>query len=202
MENAMSQHVTTSRRAVLAGGIALAPAFTATALAKAGCSFPELAAQLSSIYARWKRKYLADEADQAFIDKKIAERTGKPVGWRPDYKDQDFEKWMAVIEDITDEFPDETRVDEHGCDIEWNEIHDVLFDACRDVLAHPAKSVTDLGVQAQAFALANSECFFAYPHDNHSKEARALIVSICRFAGVEPLPGIELAEDDDEAEET
>jgi hypothetical protein len=189
----------TSRRAVLAGAAALPvfalPALSAPAYAATGnVSFPELAARYAAIYPRWLTQSNLDEAHLAKFEAAVTEATGIPRNQQPNFGDEGYEAYSAIRCDLSKTIESDDPVDEHGCSIVWKEIHDEIFPLVREILEQPARSITDLALQAQAFALGHT--FYWIDHrdddDSEGKEVRAIIDSVCKFCGVDPLPGAKL----------
>jgi hypothetical protein len=187
----------TTRRAVLAGAAAI-PALSLPAAAAPECSYPDLAARLAAVRERWLARTMKDEADTAQFEQELAAVTGKPEGYRPDHTDPYFKEHLEIMERITCERPHDDPVDEDGASIAWNEIHDELFPITAAILQQPARSIADLGLQAQAFAL-NTPWYWSTT-EPEDPDARRLVDSICKFAGVDSLPGYDAVPiDDDEA---
>ncbi len=86
------------------------------------------------------------------------ELTGRPRDWHPKYDEPDFEEYDSAFKQARKAVPDHNNpVDESGCSIAWNEVHDELFLVCEEIVEQHAQSAADLGVQAQAYALMRSE---------------------------------------------
>jgi hypothetical protein len=94
--------------------------------------------------------------------------------------------------------------DNHGSDIEWNSIFADLNPLCSEILRRKSKSIADLAIQAQAYALANFGTWFD-PHLDEAElvEARLLVENVCSLTGTEPFPGATVigipADDQEEA---
>lgn len=158
-----------------------------------GSSSPDLSARLEAVRERWRVRHLADRESAAILEARLTAATGLPSDQYPRWDDHSPEAKryralrLAAARELDD--PDTEPCDEHGCSIEWNSIHDEMFSVCLEILKRPALSVADIVLQAQAYALLYSEEWTSEP-TNHG-EARMLIESICRFAGVEALTGVE-----------
>jgi hypothetical protein len=147
-------------------------------------SFPELAARLAAVAARWQRQRALDRADTDKIARLVTEATGTssddaPARGEPGY-DRYEETRRRIVREYDFEFGD--PVDEQGCSIAWNEIDDERFPLVEEILAMPVRSVADIVLQAQAFLLAE-------PFDiANSNLARRLVENILAAAGVKALP--------------
>ena len=190
-------HSTTTRRAVLAGAAVL-PALAiipATALAATGdVSFPELAARYAAIYPRWLTQTTLDVASLDKFENMVGEATDIPRNQQPHFGDEGYEAYSDIRSVLAKTTKDDTPVDEHGCSIVWKEIHDEIFPLVREILEQPARSIADLALQAQAFALGHTFYWIdgLADDDSEGKEVRAIIDSVCKFCGVDPLPGAKL----------
>ena len=189
----------TSRRAILAGAAALPvfalPAISAPAYAATGdVSFPELAARYAAIYSRWLTQSILDHAHLAKFEATVTEATGIPRNQQPHFGDEGYEAYFAIRCDLSKTIESDDPVDEHGCSIVWNEIHDELFPLVHEILEQPARSIADLALQAQAFALGQNQYWIDGLSEDNSegKRVRAIIDSVCKFCGVDPLPGAKL----------
>lgn len=189
-----------SRRAALTGAAAAACAVPSGAIAKDRCTFPDLAAELTAVRNRWiahnnvcrARCKAADayayattgiteaeaRADQCNTFEGRMENGPKWTAWSDAWGD-----YVEANQDVDD------PVDEDGSSIIWTQIHEDMRPACEAILAQPARTVTDLGVIAQAFALDAIYKFIDEQKDNEG--AIRFAEAVCTFCGIEPLPGIE-----------
>jgi len=101
--------------------------------------------------------------------------------------------------------PSGDPINEDGHSIALNEIQDELFDVCEEILRQHPQSALDLGLQVQAFALAEDGYFTEELDGQPDINIRRLADAGCHFCGVEPLPGVEIVplndgdDDDDDA---
>jgi hypothetical protein len=190
---------TTTRRALIAGAAALpALAVPAGAAPIGEISFPDLAARFASVYARWSAQVKIGDKSLAAFNAKVEAVTGIASKNAPSMDDDPTGYWEireALAKD-PDLHRDDGPLDEHGCSIVWNEIHGEMYPLIREILRQPARSLADLALQAQAFALAQNQHWTEETDDNEIFEIRAVIESVCKFCGVDPLPGIEIVQFD------
>jgi hypothetical protein len=146
-----------SRRSVMnalvsVASVASAGAVTPSIAASSSGEFtyPDLASRFAAVYARWREQRARDEAQQRQVDRRIEAETGLSRADEPSPGDAGFGHYDAIARRIVSEIPE-------GGEKRWDVIHDEMFPLCRDILQRPAHSLTDLGLQARAFALINSE---------------------------------------------
>jgi len=147
-------------------------------------SFPELAARLAAVAARWQRQRALDRADTDKIARLVTEATGTSSDDAPARGEPGYDRYEETRRRITREYDFELGdpVDEQGYSIAWNEIDHERFPLVEEILAMPARSVGDIVLQAQAVALAE-------PFDiANSDLARRLVENILAAAGVKALP--------------
>src|ERR1700738_5052960 len=115
------------------------------------CSYPELARDFEAIYERFCDQLRQDRANSERFDQLMFEATGLtgdewpvPLG-----QDPEFERvWHKIAKECLD-----SPTDEHGCRIDWNEIHGIIYPLCEKIMSLPAHTLADLALQARAVAL-------------------------------------------------
>jgi hypothetical protein len=179
-----------SRRGIIgaAGAVAASAAVStpsAAAPVLAGCSYPDLARDLDLIYERWFLQSRKDAAGHARFDARVFQETGlRREQWPMHGTDADFDRITGEINNEGDHEP----VDEHGCSVVWNEIHDAMFPLCEEIVSLPVHTIADLALQARAAALLHAQ----YWTDEDGPEGFvALVESVCKLAGVEAMPGLQ-----------
>lgn len=182
-----------SRRAMLAGIAVLPLAGAVPALAAGGSSFPDLAAQWAPVFARWRDTVNREHARRQRYDERVFAVTGitfDEIG-DLDYDDPRRRAYFDARGALGPD-PDDDRgpVDEHGCSIEWNEIHGEVDPLVVEILSRPARSLADLALQAQVFAVYAQEKWTERHNDNVDDRMRVLVDNLCALAGVEALPGV------------
>jgi hypothetical protein len=192
---------TTTRRSILAGAAAAVPALAmpAGAAPVGKISFPDLAARFASVYARWFAQCKIEDERRAAFNAKVEAATGISRRDEPPIILGEPSAYWDTFRTVQKNNPDNDPVDEDGCSIVWNEIHDELFPLVDEILQQPARSIADLALQAQAFALAQQYHWTDETDGREVVEIRALIESVCKFCGVDPLPGVEIVQFTDDA---
>jgi hypothetical protein len=79
--------------------------------------------------------------------------------------------------------------DEQGVSLTWNRIHDEMYDVVDKILEYSPRSLADLGIQLQAFALAESATLLFGDGMVNSDRLVALMDAACKLCDVEDLPG-------------
>jgi hypothetical protein len=176
----MSAHRTT-RRAMLAGAAtvsATAAVATASALASASpaeTSFPDLVAKFIRVRERWRAQQEVDETHRRMRAELFRKAVGFPFEeWRTleDQTDPRFAQGQAIYDMIWEEEWD--PVDEHGCSIAWNEIHDELCPLAEEVLSRTPQSLADLAWQAEILFVSEPELHDQTLMDDAEEEGPAL----------------------------
>src|SRR5262249_20821303 len=120
----------------------------------------KLSDQSAAAPALWSRQIEEDEESSAAFDRAYKETTGKDWGDHPNFGEPGYDEWCAQSQEIhlrIDKLYPGNQCNERGELIAWNEIHDDLYPLCRQILREPARTIADLGLQAQAYALMYSE---------------------------------------------
>ena len=188
--------------AVVASTATVAVAAPSIARAPSEISFPELATRFAAVYARWKRQIGLDREHDAAFERAYKATTGHAWADRPDFNDPGYADWRTSFEEVSVQVAKTVppgSCNKDGEIIAWSEIHGELYPLCEEILRAPARTIADLGLQAQAYALMNSEAWIGDVGDG--SDLRALVSNVCKLAGVEPLPGIDVVAIDDEADE-
>jgi len=178
--------------------IAVLPAALAPATAAADqdanlqldrCTFPELAARLDRVYAKWTAQRAVDSIDQARFEARVFAETGihfadAPEPERDEETDELDPYWAARerISRLMDRDDDATEI--------WDKIHGEMYDVIEHIMSAPVATLADLAIQARAAALANHE-FFLGPDHFDAPELRELAESISRFSGVALFPDVD-----------
>src|SRR6266508_2860586 len=137
---------TTPRRAFLAGVATLAAGTAANvaAIAVTRASVPDpagiaedpkllaLGEELEGIIREWLAKQAIDRARSKAL-RVAAERAGIRHGPYEELSKSEDKRWSKFIHDYCAEHAD--AVDEHGCSVIWNSIHDRMFPLCRRIMA-------------------------------------------------------------------
>jgi len=128
-----------------------------------------------------------DIADKALFEQAMAEKTGKPAGYRPyDDGEEAKERWRCASAEVNEQFP------HRDPDLTaWTDINRELYAVTNAILGQSPRSLADLAVQGQAYALAESQLWIeeSYLEEGANIRTRMLIENMCRMLGVEPLPG-------------
>lgn len=183
-----------SRRTVLAGLAALPVAGAAGPALPAGAvSFPDLAARWAPVFARWRDHHNQGCAIQQLFEARVEAATGMTLE-EAEELDQDDSRGRAYF-DFRYSLPHDPKivrdpVDGQGCSIVWNEIHAAIDPLIVEILSQPARSLADLALQAQAFAVYAQEAWTDRNNDNVDDRMRVLVDNLCALAGVEALPGV------------
>lgn len=170
------------------------------AAAAVECGFPELEKRLTAVRNRWIAKRKIDASRQDLFEARVTAATGVPrsAGLGIFEKTPESEAYWETRIRLSNSIPAEDPADEHGSSVIWNEIHDELYGVCEEIIGQSARTAADLGVQAQAYALMWHEYWTG---GDSADDVRAIVESICKFAVVEALPGVEVEPlFDDEAE--
>ncbi len=189
-----------TRRAALTGAAVVAVALPSRAMAGAQCSFPDLAAELDAVRKRYVAHHNLCKAHSTAGKAYATSQTGlfedhvRALGHEsPEWK-AFFEAWHKYSEENDSGDP----TDKWGNSITWTEINNDLHSICESILALPARSIADLGIQAQAFALTVAD-FYLDGLDG-DENARRLTEALCKFCGIDPIPGLQYPPLSDDAE--
>lgn len=81
-------------------------------------------------------------------------------------------------------------IDENGASIEWSEISEDVISIAEEIMAQPAKTMGDMGLQLRAFAFVESDLWMKGEDlDEFVAQPRAIVDLAARFVGVDLFPG-------------
>lgn len=183
-----------TRRAVLAGASAALVPLTVSG--SSACSFPDLAAELATVRRRYIDEHETCRAHRERQDAYATAKTGiSQVEARSDQRNahndrtEDGPKWTAWWSAWEEYEKIEPDHDPNGA--RWAEIAKALNPVCWAVLGQSPRSVHDLALQVQAFALLNA-CNYIEGDDACDWEGTfELADAVSNFCGVEPIPGLQ-----------
>ncbi len=103
--------------------------------------------------------------------------------------DDEWREYRLARRRIRPDNEEQEELDESGCSVVRNDIHDRLFPFCEDILAVRPRTVAGLGVVARAASLSLEEIWDTAAELGTGTEAdtRAFIENVCAFAGVLPV---------------
>ena len=149
-------------------------------------SYPELAEEFAAVYERWRLLNAESQAQLDHYQAGMFAATGTKD--HPNYGQAGYEEYRQISRRVSEEGP-KSLFDEDNID----EINGAIDTICKRVLTLPARSLADLALKARAAALLKYDLWTGdEPTDYTFMAIRCLVDDLCRLAGVEVLPGVDI----------
>lgn len=159
-----------------------------TSAAATTVSLPDLAARFAELYPRWRDYKNRRHAEHEEFEERVLAATGMTFDEAEARGGILFENYRAVRKQVIDDDGQAGRLDDDPGEIIWDEINDLAS----AILKHPALSMDDVRLQAQAVAV---YCLSYWTDvksiDGLTWHMRRAIESFAAVAGVELLPGLD-----------